>query len=155
MGPRSGLSTLLILGAVVLLVAIGIGNGMGNRVLRSVSHAPELSTTPVPFATPSPDDQGGPNTLTLKRRHVTTVATDPAFPDPRITPEPTPVPTPRPAPKPTPTPSPEPTPPPEPTDEVQAPYTSPPLAFPLVKHSPGETSPPEDAPSPGEATSSP
>jgi hypothetical protein len=152
-GPRSGLSTLLILGAFVLLVAIVIGNGMGNRVLRQVAHTAE-DPTPVPLATPSPDDEGGPNTLTLRRRHVTSVATDPAFPDPRLTPEPSPPPTPRPAPKATPTPSPEPTPPPEPTDDV-APYTSPPLAFPLVKHSPGETSPPDDTASPGDATGPP
>lgn len=155
MGPRSGLSTLLILGAVVLLVAIGIGNGMGNRVLRQVAHSGDVRTTPLPITTPSPDDAGGPNTLTLRRRHVIAVATDPAFPDPRVTPEPTPRPTERPVPKATPTPSPPPTPEPEPTDALQAPYTSPPLAFPLVKHSPGETSPPDDASPPPEATSSP
>ncbi len=158
MGPRTGLSTLLILGALALLSAIFVGNGMGNRVLRQVAQAP---ATLLPITTPSPADVGGPNSLTLRRRQVTTVATDPAFPDPRVTPEPTPQPTPRPIPKATRAPTPLPTPPPEPTEGgVQVPYTSPPLAYPLVKHSPGETSPPDDASvspvSPAEApTSSP
>ena len=155
MGPRSGLSTLLVLGSVVLLIAIAIGNGMGNRVLRQVAHSADIRTTPLPITTPSPGDAGGPNSLTLRRRHVTAVATDPAFPDPRITPEPTPQPTPRPIPKATPTPSLPPTPEPEPTEAVQVPYTSPPLAFPLVKHSPGETSPPDDVPPTPETTNSP
>lgn len=155
MGPRSGVSTLLILGAVVLLIAIVVGNGMGNRVLRQVARSADIRTTPLPITTPSPEDAGGPNSLTLRRRHVTSVATDPAFPDPRITPEPTPQPTERPIPKATPTPEPPPTPEPEPTDALQAPYTSPPLAFPLVKHSPGETSPPDDGSPAPETTSSP
>ncbi len=154
MGPRAGLSTLLVLGSITLLIAILIGNGMGTRVLRQVSNAPDLLATPIPITTPSPGDAGGPGLLTFRRRHVTSVATDPAFPDPRLTPEPTPVPTPRPTPKPTSTPT-LPPPPEEPSE--LAPYTSPPLAFPLVKHSPGETSPPDDldSPSPAEATSSP
>ena len=109
--------------------------------------------TAVPITTASPGDFGGSGLLTLRRRHVTSVATDPAFPDPRMTPEPTIAPTLRPVPKATPTPT-LPPPPPEPTDVDQAPYTSPPLAFPLVKHSPGETSPPDDVESP-DATSTP
>jgi hypothetical protein len=144
LGPRAGLSTLLILGSIVLLVAIVIGNGMGNRVLRQVAHASDIESTPFPVMVASPEDEGGPNTLTLKRRHVTSVATDPAFPDPRITPEPTPLPTRPPTPRPTATPTPEPTP--APVVETRAPYTSPPLAYPLVKHSPGATSPPDDLP---------
>ncbi len=145
MGPRTGLSTLLILGAIVLLIAIAVGNGMGNRVLRQVAHTADLEPTPFPIALPSAEDVGGPNTLTLRRRHVTIIATDPAFPDPRITPEPSPPPTPRPTPQATSTPPP-PTPAPGLTGPTNPPYTSPPLAYPLVKHSPGETSPPDDFP---------
>ncbi len=153
MGPRAGFSTLLVLGSLVLLLAISVGNGMGGRVLRQISGHGSTESTIGPIATPSPDADAPQTALRMHRRSVLSVATDPAFPDPRITPEPTPSPTARP--RPTQTPALPPVPSDEPTidtsggDETKAPYTSPPLAFPLVKHSPGETSPPDDlSPSP-------
>jgi hypothetical protein len=150
-GPRAGFSTVLILGAVVLLLAIEVGNNMGNRVLGQVaSRVPAVTTTPVVLPSPSPGDQQ--NQLGWNRRQVVSVATDPAFPDPRVTPEPPPPPAPRLTPKPTPKPvvtsssagdiydSPTPL------------YTSPPMPIPLVTHEAGETSPPDGE---GDVTPSP
>ncbi len=153
MGPRAGLSTLLVAGALVLLAAIAVGNGMGSRVIgRFAGREPAIPTV-APIAAASSGPETGQTTLRLRRRSVLSVATDPAFPDPRITPEPTPPPTPIPPPRRFVLPS---EPPPlataKPSIDVaptpkasHAPYTSPPLAIPLVKHSPGETSPPEEA----------
>lgn len=144
MGPRTGLSAILIIGALVLLVAIAVGNSMGNRVLGQIpERIPALATTPFP----SPSATVEANTVSQalwKRRQVLSVATDPAFPDPRITPEP-PIPaTPKPTPKPTPSPSPSPS----PTDDTRDPdYTSPPLPIPLAT-GPQET----PLPDPGTAT---
>ena len=101
--PRIGLSGLLVLGGGVLLIAIGIGNSMGNRVLSQVAGGnggffQNVMVTPVPVAgTRSAKDE-----VNWKKVQVMSVATDPAFPDPRVTPEPTPEPTARPVPKPTP-----------------------------------------------------
>ena len=120
MGPRAGLSTILILGSIVLLFAIVFGQSMGNRVLSQIASRPsEISATPVPSPSSSADDER--TTPLWKRHQVISVATDPAFPDPRITPEPTP----------------------PPTDEPR--YTSPPLPIPLVSAAPDE-SPPADEP---------
>ncbi|MBD5657458.1 MAG: hypothetical protein IAI50_20090 [Candidatus Eremiobacteraeota bacterium] len=144
MGPRTGLSAILIVGALVLLVAIAVGNSMGNRVLGQIpERMPALAVTPLP----SPSTAEGTDTIgqaLWKRRQVLSVATDPAFPDPRVTPEP-PVPaTPKPTPKPTPSPSPSPT-----DDSVRSDYTSPPLPIPLDT-GPEQTPPAEQAPaSPG------
>ena len=152
MGPRAGLSTLLVLGAIVLLAAIAIGNGMGGRVLSAVGHpSAHISATAVPLAIAS--GEGDAALPVLRRRHVISVATDPAFPDPRVTPQPTPTPEPA-TPRPQPTDEPLPTDEPstvatDPTEDVKAPYTSPPLAFPLVTHPPGATSGPNgETPSP-------
>ena len=172
MGRRRGLSTTLILGAIVLLIAIAVGNSMGNRVLGQVaSRIPAFSTTPLPITTPSGAPlEGSVNGIRWKRRQVISVATDPAFPDPRITPEPTP-------PPPTPTPlraeplSPQvpysgrrhneyvPTPvetaEPVPTEIRRHPtYTSPPLLIPMPRRGADETAtaapdePPSAAPAP-------
>ena len=81
---------------------------------------------------------------------IVSVATDPAFPDPRVTRPPTPPPPPvTPTPLPTPTPrraTPIPVQPPP-----QSVYTSPPLPIPLVSHEPGavETESPTVPPAPG------
>lgn len=93
---RPGLSTVLVMGALVLVIAILVGNNMGGRVLRQISsRGAEAAATPI--ATPSPGSSDSPQTRALwKRRQVLSVATDPAFPDPRITPEPEPVETARP-----------------------------------------------------------
>lgn len=98
MGRRPGLSTVLILGSIVLVIAIFIGNNMGNRVLGQISRRAGGVATPIPI----PSSSSAADTVTSralwKRRQVLSVATDPAFPDPRITPEPEIPATPRPAP---------------------------------------------------------
>jgi len=141
MGPRAGLSSVLVLGAIVLLIAIAIGNGMGNRVLGQVAgRASDFATTPLPLTTASPDAAGNPKSFSWKHRQVLSVATDPAFPDPRITPEPTPEPTVPPTPRPTPRPTPPPlrTPPrPSPTPRHST-YTSPPMLYPMGTNSPAQ-----------------
>jgi hypothetical protein len=141
---RPGLSALLIAGAIVLLVSIVIGQRIGDRVLlQTASRTPIAGSgvTPVPEANPS--DRG--ELKNWKRLQVVSVATDPAFPDPRVTRPPTPPPPPV-----TPTPRPTPTPRATPIPEQQPPslYTSPPLPIPLVSHEPGasETEPPTPPP---------
>jgi hypothetical protein len=152
-GPRRELSTILILGAAVLVVAIFVGQSMGNRVLGAIASRPAtLFATPIAAPSPSPDDRSGPANAPLwKRREVISVATDPAFPDPRVTPEPSPPPTPSPKPSPSPSPSAgsDAAPADEDQDRSPALYTSPPLPMPLASHDPNETSPPEDGGSPG------
>jgi hypothetical protein len=134
--PRANLAITLVVAGVTLIVAIAIGNEMGNRVLGQVTErGPAIAATPV--ATPVPGGTNAPALYTWKREQVVSVATDPAFPDPRVTPPPPPPPpryTPAP-PKPTlATPTPRPTPTPR-LRNLQ--YTSPPLPLPLVTHTPG------------------
>jgi hypothetical protein len=146
MGPRAGFSTVLIAGALVLLIAIAIGNNMGNRVLGQIgSRASGAVVTPVPSPSVSADADAAGHVL-WKRRQVLSVATDPAFPDPRVTPEPPPPPppsTPRPTPKETRTPKPQPA---TPAGEESSapPYTSPPMPIPLVTHGADESPGPDD-----------
>jgi len=145
-GPRAGLSTVLIAGAFVLLIAIAVGNSMGNRVLSQIgSRDAGAVATAVPSPAASAEDDGVSHVL-WKRRQVLSVATDPGFPDPRVTPEPPPPPpTARPTPRRTQTPVPSPI---VPAYEgTVPPYTPPPMPIPLVSHEPGETSPPDDVPS--------
>jgi hypothetical protein len=144
MGPRAGLSSVLIVGAIVLLISIIVGNSMGNRVLGQVASR-EGDFAPSPVATPSAEADNATAQVSWKRRQVLSVATDPGFPDPRITPEPVIPPTPRPKPKATPTPTPEPS---ELFDETSEPYTSPPLPIPIVSHDPNEQSDPYGEPIP-------
>ena len=137
-GSRYELSIVLIAGSFILLVAIVIGNSMGNKVLGQIASRASFSTTPVPIPTPSAGDEAS---RVLARRHeVLSVATDPGFPDPRITPEPPPPETPRPVYVNTATARPHVSPTeddggtPDPADD----YTSPPLALPLASHAPEE-----------------
>lgn len=141
---RPGLSALLIGGAVVLLISILIGQKLGDRVLLQTERRVPIGgsgVTPIPGAESS--DRG--ELKNWKRLQVVSVATDPAFPDPRVTRPPTP-------PPPVYTPPPyRPTPIPEPTFKPLRPrsiYTSPPLPIPLVSHEPGatETEPPTLSP---------
>jgi len=127
---------MLVGGGLVLLIAIAIGQRLGDRVLSQATdrHSPivGIQTTPVPGAS-------DPVVKNWRREQVVSVATDPAFPDPRVTPPPTLKPTPSPQPTPSPTPGPT-----GPT------YTSPPLPLPIASHAPGdiETEPPQATPSP-------
>jgi len=153
MGPRAGLSTVLIAGAIVLVIAIAIGNGMGNRVLGQISgRAPSYTTTPLPTATPTGGEDAARQVL-WKRRQVLSVATDPAFPDPRVTPEPPPEPTARPrrtavaAPKASASPTPSATP---SSPLPNSGYTSPPMLIPMKSHAHDESPSPEpESGSPG------
>jgi hypothetical protein len=98
-------SLLLVLGGATLLISIFIGEKMGQRVLmRSTETAvliPEVQTA-APVPTASQDDSGP--IRDWRKLQVVTVATDPGFPDPRVTPTPTRKPKPTPSPSPTPTP---------------------------------------------------
>jgi hypothetical protein len=153
-GPRVGLSSILILGAVVLLIAIAVGQNMGNRVLGQIATRPlALSATPVPTPTASADEPSGRANAALWKRHdVISVATDPGFPDPRVTPEPPPPETPRPTARPTRKPTSAPT----ADDGDAAPaYTSPAMPIPLVTHPPTEASPSDDSSGPSSAPPTP
>ena len=141
---RPALSVILVLGVVVLLVSIAIGQGLGERVLSQATdrHSPIVGpiTTPVPAAADANLEKN------WKRERVISVATDPGFPDPRVTP------TPRPRETLAPTPVPR-----SPTMAPPsfAPYSSPPLPLPIASHDPSEveTDPPgASAPKPSAAT---
>jgi hypothetical protein len=139
---RPATSLLLIAGAIALLISIAIGQRLGDSVLRQVTEQRSTEATailtPVPPA-PQPTDMGP--VRNWKKEQVVSVATDPAFPDPRATPKPTP--------RPTPSPIPTVPPPTEPAGEDLAPvkpvYTSPPLPLPIASHAPEEidTEPPD------------
>jgi hypothetical protein len=134
---RPGFSITLILGAVVLLVSILLGQKLGDRVLLQTERRVPIAganLTPVPETNPTQ----APLLKNWRRQQVVSVATDPAFPDPRVTRPPTPrPPTARPTPQPTPSPQ-----------AVTVPYTSPPMPIPLVSHDPNEieTEPPTPGP---------
>ena len=136
--PRTAL--LLLGGAVLLLVAIAVGQRLGDSVLRQATEQRDpvstLMMTPVPQTSDDPFQARN-----WKREQVVSVATDPAFPDPRVTPKPTPTPTPIPDPT-TPPPTAEPTP--RRAFKPAPAYTSPPLPIPLASHPPEEidTEPP-------------
>jgi hypothetical protein len=132
--PRTSL-VLVGLG-VLLLVSIAIGQQIGDHALFSATQHrlafPDDSITPVPDPTTTDDP-----TLSKdwKRLQVVSVATDPAFPDPRVSPPPTPTPRPtRPPATPRPTPS--------ATASADAAYSSPPLPLPIASHEPDATSSP-------------
>jgi len=152
MGPRTNLSATLVIAAVTLLVAIAIGNEMGNRVLgQATERGPAIAATPVgsPLAAATGDAGGA----SWKHEQIVSVATDPAFPDPRITPEPPPPPPAR-------TPAPRQTPSPRPAAAAtatasHAPYTSPPLPFPIATHSEEPAASAQESPSPEPSPTSP
>lgn len=102
---RPQTSLLLIVGGVTLLVSIFVGERMGESVFKHSTETailvPEVQTV-APVPSPS-EDQAGP-IRDWRKLQVVTVATDPGFPDPRVTPTPTPKPKPTPTPSPTPTP---------------------------------------------------
>jgi hypothetical protein len=143
MRSRRPRTSLVLVGlGVVLLVAIAVGEQIGDRAIFSATQHrlafPDDTITPVPEDTGTDDPSLSKD---WKRLQVVSVATDPAFPDPRVTPPPTP--TPRPTPPP-----PTPTPVPSPTATATAAYTSPPLPLPIASHDPSETSPPDPTSTP-------
>jgi hypothetical protein len=120
--PQRGfLSGSMILGSLVLLCAIIIGNQLGDRVLSQVTERTQPLPTPViPTAVPMQSEPPE----SWKTVQVTSVATDPHFPDPRVTPPPPPTP------KPTPTPRVSPPPTQSPLDRLFGPTPAPPTAPP-------------------------
>ena len=107
---RSRLPTiLLIAGAAVLLVAVAVGERMGNRVIGQATEQTLQSVTPQ-AVTPAPDATPQPYGPDWKRSQALSAAGDPRFPDPRVPPQPLPTlaPTPKPRPTPVPTPTPNP-----------------------------------------------
>src|ERR1700722_14638721 len=88
MGRRTNLAITIVASGIILLIAIAVGNEMGNRVLgQATERGPAILATPV--ATPVGFDPD-PGDVNWRRNHVVSVATDPAFPDPRVTPPPPP-----------------------------------------------------------------
>ncbi len=135
---RPGLSLMMLAGAGLLLIAIAVGQRIGDRVLSQATEEREPivgpTTTPVPGASSDPLFEKN-----WKHEQVVSVATDPAFPDPRVTPKPTPKPSPSPSPTPVPATAPGTAGTPAP-GESGAGYTSPPLPLPIASHAPDETS---------------
>lgn len=133
---RPRLSLLFVGGALLLLAAIYVGQRLGDGVLTQATErqVPVVS----PSSTPIAESSDPAREQNWRREKVISVATDPAFPDPRATPKPTPTPAPTPVPTPKPTPTPTPT----------SVYSSPPLPLPIASHAPGETEPPNASPLP-------
>jgi hypothetical protein len=90
---------LLAAGVVVLLVAILLGEHMGDRVMTEADND-NLSQTPLITPVPQPTD--GAYGLDWKRSQTLAAAGDPHFPDPRVPPKPLPTPSQPPSPSPTP-----------------------------------------------------
>jgi len=101
----------LAVGALVLVLAVVLGERMGNRVIGQATEQQLQSVVPVAVS-PSPDATQRAYGPDWKRSQALSAAGDPRFPDPRVPPQPlpTPPPTPKPlppTPKPTPTPNPQ------------------------------------------------
>jgi hypothetical protein len=113
---------------IVLLAAVAIGQQVGEHTIFGATEhrveIPEQTLTPVPEDTPGTDEAISRN---WKRLQIVSVATDPAFPDPRVTRPPTPTP------KPTRSPTPQPdlyTAPPAPSQAPTIPSYAQPIASP-------------------------
>lgn len=83
-------TVVLAAGAIVLLVAIVIGQRMGDRVLGQATEHSLPSVAAV--VTPEPYASAGPYGPDWKRSETLSAAADPRFPDPRIPPQPLPTP---------------------------------------------------------------
>ncbi|HEY1429369.1 MAG TPA: hypothetical protein VGF18_07330 [Candidatus Tumulicola sp.] len=99
----------LAAGTLVLLIAIAVGQRMGDRVLSQAGA--DSQNTAVAAVTPEPTQSAGAYGPDWKRSETLAGAADPRFPDPRVPPQPlpTPIPTPKATPVPVPTPTPTPT----------------------------------------------
>ncbi len=91
--PRTAL--MLVGMGIVLLAAVAVGQQVGEHTIFGATErrvvVPEAALTPVPEDTPGTDEAISRN---WKRLQIVAVATDPAFPDPRVTRPPTPTPKP-------------------------------------------------------------
>jgi hypothetical protein len=96
----------LAAGAVVLLIAVAIGERMGDRVIGQATEQTPQSVGPISIS-PSPSAASGAYGPDWKRSQALSAAGDPRFPDPRVPPQPLPtlLPTPKPRPTPVPTPT--------------------------------------------------
>jgi len=98
--PSSGQNAVrfVVFSAFLLLLAILLGTGIGDRVRRVTEGQLERVDH---WPTPVPEGESNLSSADLGWKHlqVVAVATDPAFPDPRVTPTPIPTPTPTPVPK--------------------------------------------------------
>ncbi len=99
----------LAVGAAVLLIAVAIGERMGDRVIGQATEQTLQSVGPVSVS-PSPNASAQPYGPDWKRSQALSAAGDPHFPDPRVPPQPLPTPLPTPKPRPTPVPTPTPNP---------------------------------------------
>lgn len=108
MHPTTRFPTIVLAaGAAVLLIAVFIGQRMGDRVIGQATEQTLQSVGPIsvsPSANASPQAYG-PD---WKRSQALSAAGDPHFPDPRVPPQPLPTLAPTPKPKPTPRPTPTP-----------------------------------------------
>jgi hypothetical protein len=112
MHPSTRFPTILLAaGAVVLLLAVAVGERMGNRVIGQATEQTLQSVVPQ-AVTPAPDATPRPYGPDWKRSQALSAAGDPHFPDPRVPPQPLPTLPPTPKPRPirtiTPTPTPNP-----------------------------------------------
>ncbi|MBV8151273.1 MAG: hypothetical protein JOY59_06930 [Candidatus Eremiobacteraeota bacterium] len=133
---RGRASLFLFLCGATLLVAIAVGERMGERVLHQVTGPPIVPALATPRTLPSLEVGG--LVRNWRRVQVISVATDPGFPDPRVTPPPSPTPRPTKTPTPVPTPTPFVPPTPEPTPSPQGSES----ATPAATATPDTTRPP-------------
>ncbi len=89
MDPSKRFATLVMAaGIIVLLIAIALGEGMGDAVFSHTSKVGEFETTPT--ITPIPQGTTAPYGPDWKASQALAAAPDPGFPDPRIPPKPLP-----------------------------------------------------------------
>jgi hypothetical protein len=94
---KRSITIVLVLGIIVLVAGIALGEREGNRVIGQVTEKRIQSIAPV-TVTPAPLQTGAnPYGPDWKRTDVMSAAPDPQFPDPRVPPvaPPTPTPTPK------------------------------------------------------------
>lgn len=140
------ITIVLAAGAAVLVVAILVGQRMGDRVLGAASSSGPAAMPIVSPAATATAQSYGPD---WKRSQTLAAAVDPGFPDPRVPPKP--VPTVPPTPKPTERPKLPPTPTPNPNLPVwdQAPFRR------MTASPQASGEPPSPPPSGGPASSNP
>jgi hypothetical protein len=101
MNPSNRFATMLLAaGVVVLLVAIVLGEHMGDRVMTEAAENGNLNATPI--VTPVPESTTGAYGPDWKNTQTLAAAPDPHFPDPRVPPKALPTPPQPPTPSPTP-----------------------------------------------------
>lgn len=91
----------LAAGAIVLLLAVALGQRMGDRSMQQANEQQLQSIIPTPLPSGA-DTSGTPYGPDWKRSQALSSVGDPRFPDPRVPPQPlpTPLPTPKPTPRP-------------------------------------------------------